>query len=181
MLWSRGSPVQKTLKWYISLKATKPVSQHKPAKAVLRKNKDTKVLLGNSNLKCYLSPQLGSFRNRESRVVDGKQKKKIIYTKDQNLSSRKRKEIQWDWGCLIILPYCFIKYSLKWVGWDLELRDLIIAYNLLEEHYDPLIEKRFYFKKKSIHSKALITLPIGSLGSSKKGHPLERNLRSPSQ
>lgn len=79
-------------------------------------------------------------------------KEEIIYTKDQNLSSRKRKEIQRDWGCLIILPYRFIKYSLKQVGWDLELRDLIITYNLLKEHYDPLIEKRFYFKKKKVHS-----------------------------
>lgn len=92
MLWSRGSPVQKTLKWYISLKATKPVSQHKPAKAVLRKNKDTKVLLGNSNLKCYLSPQLGSFRNRESRVVDGKQKKKLFTLKIKTCPVEKGKK-----------------------------------------------------------------------------------------
>lgn len=126
-------PVGKTLRCLISLKAPEPVSQHKQAKVVLRKNKDTKDLLGKPHLKCYLSTQLGSFRNR---IQGGRRqiKEDIIYTKDQNLDSRKRKEIQWGWACLITLLYCFIKYSLKQVGWDVELRNLIIAYNLLEEH-----------------------------------------------
>ena len=70
------------------------MSQARQAKIVLRKNKVTKDFLSNSHLKCYLNPQFGPVRNKESRMVVGKLKKKLFILKIKScLKNSKETEI----------------------------------------------------------------------------------------